>query len=152
MRHWTGRTRFDESCLKHTRRVLLHAARERGLDGARLDDFLLTTDEGVVNTVAHGGGGGGLSLCCAAASCAARSATEGLVFPADSRRRFPSATGRARRRGIWLMRRLADEVAFTTGPEGTAVLLSMRLSPPIRGSYRPWMRRPVTCCGTMRVL
>ncbi|MBB6553462.1 ATP-binding protein [Nonomuraea rubra] len=41
-----------------------HAARERGLDGARLDDFLLAVDEGVVNAVVHGGGAGRLSLWC----------------------------------------------------------------------------------------
>jgi hypothetical protein len=29
--------------------------------------------------------------------------------------------------GIWLIRRLADKVAFTTGPGGTAVRIAMTL-------------------------
>ncbi|WP_219508903.1 ATP-binding protein [Nonomuraea ceibae] len=46
--------RFDGKCLQRTRRLLLRAARERGLEGVRLDDFLLAADECVTNAVAHG--------------------------------------------------------------------------------------------------
>ncbi|MGW3353018.1 ATP-binding protein [Nonomuraea rubra] len=129
--------RFDESCLKHTRRVLLHAARERGLDGARLDDFLLAVDEGVVNAVAHGGGGGRLSLWCGDGVLRCEISDRGPGIPARILAGAclppPAAPGG---RGIWLMRRLADEVAFTTGPGGTAVRLSMRLPPPAEADRR----------------
>ncbi|MGP3915963.1 ATP-binding protein [Nonomuraea sp. 10N515B] len=44
---------------------------------------------------------------------------------AGERLASPAAPGG---RGIWLMRRLADQLGFTTGPEGTTVRLRMRLT------------------------
>ncbi|NJP88712.1 ATP-binding protein [Nonomuraea sp. FMUSA5-5] len=120
--------RFDEHCLNRTRHVLRVAARHRGLRGERLDDFLIAINECVVNAVEHGGGQGWLALWRAdgVLLCEVRDRGPGIPAPAlaDAPLPPPGAPGG---RGIWLMRRLADEAVFTTGPAGTAVRLGMRL-------------------------
>ncbi|MGI5271166.1 ATP-binding protein [Nonomuraea sp. CA-218870] len=125
--------RFDERSLARTRHVLLSAARAHGLDGTRLDDFLLAADECVVNAVRHGGGEGRVVLWCAdgVLICEVSDRGPGIPERVLAGTSLPPSVEPGGR-GIWLMRRLADEVAFTTGPGGTVVRLGMRVSPPAR--------------------
>ncbi|MEU8404473.1 ATP-binding protein [Nonomuraea sp. NPDC048892] len=131
---------FDDRCLASTRAAFHRGASEHGLSGERLTDFLMAVNECVINVLAHGGGHGSLrlwreddGLLCevedTGAGIPARTLAEGSLPP-------PGAPGG---RGIWLMRRLADEVGFVTGPQGTIVRLRMRVEP---------ARRPAIGSGT----
>ncbi|MFI7149696.1 ATP-binding protein [Nonomuraea sp. NPDC050022] len=122
---------FDGRCLASTRTAVFHAASDQGLAGEPLTDFLIAVNECVTNALAHGGGRGSLSLwrtngglLCEITDTGpgipARALTEGPLPP-------PGAPGG---RGIWLTRRLADQVSFLTGPAGTTVRLSMRVKRP----------------------
>lgn len=119
---------FDERCLASTRDDLLHAASEQGLVGERLTDFLMAVNEGVANALAHADGQGSLSLRRVDGDLLCEVKDTGPGIPARALAQGPlpppSAPGG---RGIWLMRRLADQVRFVTGPEGTTVRLSMRV-------------------------
>ncbi|MFC4119826.1 ATP-binding protein [Nonomuraea zeae] len=119
---------LDEDCLASTRHMILRVAREQGLAGDRLGDFVVAAYECVVNAVEHGGGRGRLTLSRDGGDlvCAVEDTGPGIPLPVLRRKDLPPA-GSLGGRGIWLMRRLADDALFTTGPCGTVVRLRMRL-------------------------
>jgi serine/threonine-protein kinase RsbW len=128
------RLEFEEGCLVRTRRAVLACACDQGVPDERLEDFLAAVNECVANAVEHGGGRGRLRLWREDGRLVCEVADAGQGVPAEVLAETglpgPSAAGG---RGIWLMRRLSDEVAFTTGPGGTTVRLTLRLTGGERG-------------------
>ncbi|UBU11521.1 ATP-binding protein [Nonomuraea gerenzanensis] len=122
---------FDENSMCAARHAVRDEARRRGLTSERLDNFLTAVNESIGNAVEHGGGQGWLTLWWADDDlfCEVRDAGPGI--PARTLDQAclppPSVPGG---RGIWLMRRLADSAVFSTGPDGTAVLLRIGVAPP----------------------
>ncbi|TMR88429.1 ATP-binding protein [Nonomuraea basaltis] len=120
---------FDEGCLVRTRRAVLACARDQGVAGERLGDFLAAVNECVVNAVEHGGGGGRLRMWRESRRLVCEVADTGTGISAgvleEAGLPAPSEPGG---RGIWLMRCLCDDVVFTTGPGGTAVRLALNLT------------------------
>ncbi|PRX43378.1 anti-sigma regulatory factor (Ser/Thr protein kinase) [Nonomuraea fuscirosea] len=119
---------FDGARLQATRHAVSGRARGQGLAGERLEDFLAAVNEGVVNAVQHGGGRGRLRMWRAdgALLCEVRDTGPGIPDVVLDTESLPPCAAPGGR-GIWLMRRLSDEVRFSTGPGGTVVRLSMRL-------------------------
>ncbi|WP_188196182.1 ATP-binding protein [Nonomuraea sp. SYSU D8015] len=120
---------FGEGLLARTRGAVLACARGEGMAGERLADLLAAVNECVVNAVEHGGGRGRLRMWRQDGTLVCEVADTGGGIPPgvleETGLPAPSAPGG---RGIWLMRRLSDEVAFTTGPGGTTVRLTLRLA------------------------
>ncbi len=120
-------TADDISGLRHTVR---RCAGDAGLIGPRLDDFTIAIYELLTNAVRHGAGAGRLHLRTAARTLLCHVGDDGPGLPTthhdDDTQPQPDAVGG---RGLWLTRRLADEVylspAATGGTTATAV---MRLS------------------------
>ncbi|MFK3983139.1 ATP-binding protein [Micromonospora sp. NPDC050397] len=118
--------RGQVSELRHS--VAAHAEAS-GLTGERLDDFVLAVHELITNAVRHGGGRGRLQLwpttgavCCEVSDHGTGIDTDRL---ANRRRPAPDTAGGW---GLWLARRLSDEMAVETGPTGTTVRISASLT------------------------
>jgi anti-sigma regulatory factor (Ser/Thr protein kinase) len=119
---------FTEEYVAQARHAIEEFARAEGLPAGRTTDLVLAANEAVVNAVAHGGGRGVLRMWSDAGTvyCDVRDFGRG-VSPRrlnEDRPPPPHAPGGW---GIWLIRRLADRVAITTGPGGTAVRIAMHL-------------------------
>ncbi|WP_053174601.1 ATP-binding protein [Nonomuraea sp. SBT364] len=98
-----------------------------GLAGPRLEDFVLAVHESVINVVTHAGGHGTLRLWTADGVLRAETADHGSGIPHRyTEGRKPPETA-STGRGIFLIKRLCDDVDFHTGPAGTTVELAMRL-------------------------
>jgi serine/threonine-protein kinase RsbW len=97
-------------------------ARAFGLDGDRLDDFVVAVNELLTNAVRHGGGTGHVTLWCVddAVLCEVTDHGGGLGALRAGRPAPDELGGR----GLWLVRELTDSIAIKTGPEGTAVRIS----------------------------
>ncbi|MFG1613587.1 ATP-binding protein [Nonomuraea wenchangensis] len=123
---------FDESCLVRTRHAVLACARAQGVTGERLGDFLSAVNECLVNAVEHGGGRGRLRLWREDGPeggrlvCEIADDGDGIPVEVLKRESLPAASAPGGR-GIWLMRRLSDEVVFLTGPAGTTVRIALKL-------------------------
>ncbi|MEU8245521.1 ATP-binding protein [Nonomuraea sp. NPDC048916] len=122
-------TFFAESSLADTRAAAQHHAREQGLTGERLEDFVMAVNECLVNVLAHGGGQGRLRLWREGDTllCEVRDSGPGIPsrFLDESELPAPSQLGG---RGIWLIRRLTDGAVFATGSAGTTVLIAKKLT------------------------
>ena len=112
-----------------------------GLNGTRLDDFVLAVHEIAANAIVHAGAGGRLIL--------RRAADELRCLIADTIPKTPANCPAPRRgdvrewpresagpgepigtdngRGLWLAATLADELSITSSPDSTIVSLFMRL-------------------------
>jgi serine/threonine-protein kinase RsbW len=115
----------EVTAVRHT---VARLAAHCGLDGHRLDGFVLAVHESVINAVRHGGGHGTITLWAGDGLLRAETVDQGSGIPAghlQGHRRPPGTSDTGR--GIYLIRRLCDEVAFRTGPDGTAVQVAMRL-------------------------
>ncbi|GAA3544397.1 hypothetical protein GCM10022419_025770 [Nonomuraea rosea] len=128
------------------RREVAEQAANCGLNGPRLDDFVLAVHESVVNAVEHAGGHGYFKLWTIDGIIRSETTDRGSGIPdgylnGHRRPSDMSYTGR----GIYLIRRLCDMADFHTGPRGTQVRLTMRLPRgPDRGAHRAMRRIRVT--------
>lgn len=131
-------TFFAESSLADTRAAVHHHAREQGLLGERLEDFVMAVNECLVNVLAHGGGQGRLRLWREGETllCEVRDSGGGIPsrYLDESELPEPSQLGG---RGIWLIRRLTDGAVFATGPAGTTVLIAKKLPGGRAERFRP---------------
>lgn len=135
---------FEGGCVARTRRAVLACARDQGVAGERLGDFLAAVNECVVNAVEHGGGRGRLRMWREDGRLVCEVTDAGQGIPAgvleEKGLPGPSAPGG---RGIWLTRRLSDEAAFTTGPRGTAVRVTLHLTDARAAADPPMTPGPV---------
>ncbi|GIG85895.1 ATP-binding protein [Plantactinospora endophytica] len=119
---------FDADRVTEIRHTVTACAEAAGLDGTRLDDFVLAINELITNAVRHGGGRGwlrlwrtGQTLYCLVSDTGGGIGTARL----DERRRpAPEIAGGW---GLWLARQLSDEMLVESGPEGTTVRISAGL-------------------------
>lgn len=119
---------FTERDVTRLRRMVAEKAAQAGLLGSRRDDFVLAVHESVVNVVEHAGGHGFLRLWTVDGVVCSETIDHGSGIPdayisPDHRPSERADFGR----GIFLIRHLADEADFDTGPQGTTVRLTMRL-------------------------
>jgi anti-sigma regulatory factor (Ser/Thr protein kinase) len=121
--------RFDRHSLVSLRAAVAAHGDRFGLVGDRLADLLLVAHELASNAIQHGGGGGRLRLWC----------RDGTIYCLvdDSGGGFAGAThaglltpqpDAARGRGLWLVRRLADEITIQTGAAGTSVTATIAVN------------------------
>ena len=141
MRVLMSQTFTPDDVTRLRREVAGHATR-CGLHGVRLDDFVLAVHESVVNAVEHAGGLGHLRLWTVDGVITAETSDRGTGVPEPYASGDKQASGQETTgRGLYLMRRLCDAADLRTGPDGTSVLLTMRL-PPVAGvAVRRGMRR-----------
>ncbi|WP_327587396.1 ATP-binding protein [Nonomuraea sp. NBC_00507] len=124
------------------RRAVAELAEKCGLNGPRLDDFVLAVHESVVNAVEHAGGHGYFKLWTVNGVIRSETIDRGSGIPdgyVDGQFR-PSERSYSGR-GIYLIRRLCDTADFHTGPRGTTVRLTMQLPRGRDFSMRQRMRR-----------
>ena len=99
-----------------------------GLDGARLQGFVLAVNEVITNVVLHAGGQGRIVLWHTGGSawCTVTDSGPGIPERYLGPPEVPEAF-EVGGRGIWLAYQLCDEVSMATGPIGTTVGLRIAL-------------------------
>ncbi|MFE9688288.1 ATP-binding protein [Micromonospora sp. NPDC005806] len=120
---------FDQGRVTALRHSVTSCARAAGLDGQRLDDFVLAVNELITNAVRHGGGQGWLRLWRQAEEliCEVADHGHGISVRRLSDRSRPAADT-AGGWGLWLARELSDAMAVETGAAGTVVRISAALA------------------------
>lgn len=120
---------FDGGSVTRIRHAVVKSAANAGLSGQQLDDFVLAVNELTTNAVRHAGGRGEIRLWSAGDAVFCEVADDGEGIPRGrvdgADRPGPSATGGW---GLWLARRLCDDVSIETGPAGTTVRITMRVA------------------------
>jgi anti-sigma regulatory factor (Ser/Thr protein kinase) len=120
---------FGENDLHMVRNAVAAHADHLGLAAERVGDLVLIVSELGSNAVRHGGGAGRLRLWATDAEvvCEVRDDGPGLRQAPPEDRPDPSASNG---RGLWLVRRYADDFEATT-PEtgGTVATVTIRLTP-----------------------
>jgi anti-sigma regulatory factor (Ser/Thr protein kinase) len=117
---------FDRSRVTALRHAVTSAAARAGLDGDRLDDFVLAVNELLTNAVRHGGGAGWVELWRSGTAVVCEVSDHGGGLDAADRRRRP-APDEPGGWGLLLARELTDELAIKSGEDGTAVRIASRL-------------------------
>ncbi|WP_320066339.1 ATP-binding protein [Micromonospora sp. RTGN7] len=116
---------FDQAQVTELRHSVTCCAQITGLDGQRLDDFVLAINELITNAVRHGGGQGWLRLWHRPGQLVCEVADHGRGISArrldDHSRPVPDTAGGW---GLWLARELSDAMEVETGAAGTTVRIS----------------------------
>lgn len=116
---------FDQAQVTELRHSVTSCAHAAGLDGQRLDDFVLAVNELITNAVRHGGGQGWLRLWQGADELVCEVSDHGRGISAqrlgDRSRPAPDTAGGW---GLWLARELSDAMEVETSPAGTTVRIS----------------------------
>jgi anti-sigma regulatory factor (Ser/Thr protein kinase) len=119
------RQRFTSRHLRRLRQLVDWAARLVGLDTARGDDLALAVTEAASNVIRHGGGTGQLELIKDDnRALIAQISDHGPGMPADAATAVPSPE-HTNGRGLYLIQRYCDRVAYRTGSSGTTVHLEI---------------------------
>ncbi|MFI0792244.1 ATP-binding protein [Micromonospora rubida] len=119
---------FEQAQVTELRHSVTSCAHAAGLDGQRLDDFVLAVNELITNAVRHGGGQGWLRMWRHPGRLVCEVADHGRGISArrlDDRDR--PATDTAGGWGLWLARELSDAMEVETGTAGTTVRISATL-------------------------
>ncbi|MEV0971622.1 MULTISPECIES: ATP-binding protein [Microtetraspora] len=114
---------FDRSAITLVRHMVTESARNAGLVGMALEDFVLAVHEAVTNAVRYGIAPRGIAMWREPGLLRCEVTDSGPGIPDRTLHRKRMARFDFGGRGIWLMHRLAD-VTIRTGPDGTTVLLS----------------------------
>lgn len=122
----TAFTRRQVTDLRHS--VGDHA-RRLGLRGARHENFVLAVHEAVTNVVDHAGGRGLLRLWQADTQLHCEISDSGPGIPDGTLDSPMPPLDHFGGRGLWLVRLLSDATAIDTGPTGTRVRITVRLTP-----------------------
>jgi anti-sigma regulatory factor (Ser/Thr protein kinase) len=121
---------FGRGDVTRIRHAVTAGAASVGLAGTRLEDFALAVNEIVTNAVRHAGGSGRVRMFASDGHVCCEVIDSGGGIPdhrVDPERPATFASGG---RGIWLARRLCDEMTVRTGPTGTTVCISVAVGPP----------------------
>jgi anti-sigma regulatory factor (Ser/Thr protein kinase) len=120
---------FDHSSITALRHAVASSVRVAGLDGQRLDDFVVAVNELLTNAVRHGGGLGRVALWRqdGAVVCEVSDSGAGLPGPWSQRSVRPPAD-QPGGWGLWLAEELTDSFQLTTGNGGTTVRVSSSVS------------------------
>ncbi|WP_319459484.1 ATP-binding protein [Micromonospora sp. RTP1Z1] len=120
---------FDQAQVTALRHSVTSRAHAAGLDGQRLDDFVLAVNELITNAVRHGGGQGSLRLWRRPGELVCEVTDYGNGISSrrldDRSRPAPDTAGGW---GLWLARELSDTMEVETGEAGTAVRISAGLT------------------------
>lgn len=113
---------FDRGQVTELRHAVAAYVQESGLSGQRLEDFVLAVNELITNAVRHGGGHGRLRMWrdSAGVTCEVSDTGLGMASGQAAVQERP-APGTAGGWGLWLARKLSDEMVVQTGPDGTTV-------------------------------
>jgi anti-sigma regulatory factor (Ser/Thr protein kinase) len=119
---------FDRGQVTELRHAVASFVEASGLTGQRLDDFVLAVNELLTNAVRHGGGQGRVRLWREHGTmrCEVSDAGSGISAERldDRSRPTPDVAGGW---GLWLAKRLTDDMVVRTGPAGTTVEISSRI-------------------------
>lgn len=116
---------FGFGDLAGVRDLAARCGRAAGIDGLRLDDFVLSVHEVATNSVRHAGGHGVLRAWQDGGAAVCEVADAGhIAQPLVGRERPP--LDRPGGRGVWLANQLCDLVQIRTFPTGNVVRLHMR--------------------------
>ena len=120
---------FGRDEVTAVRHAVAACARTAGLIGDRLDDFVLVVNELITNAVRHGGGRGRLRLWSEANAVRCEVTDEGSgIAPTRLSQQGRPEPGSVGGWGLWLVRRLCDDVMVSTGPTGTTVRITTRVA------------------------
>jgi anti-sigma regulatory factor (Ser/Thr protein kinase) len=119
---------FDRDEITLVRHQITERLVACGLDGEKLQGFVLAINEVVTNVVLHAGGHGRLVLRRDGGSvhCTVTDSGPGIPEPYRRPPEVPEAF-EVGGRGIWLAYQLCDEVTVATGPIGTTIGLRVAL-------------------------
>jgi serine/threonine-protein kinase RsbW len=121
------RFEFDRDAITAVRHDIAGLAAAAGLDGLRLEGFVLAVNEIMTNAVRHGGGRGVVLLVRTAAGLRCVISDKGSGEPAEFDGRVLPPTEATGGRGLWLARHLCDSFDVETGGDGTRVRLTMTI-------------------------
>ena len=140
---------FDSGALYILRAEVLALAGQAGLSDDRAGDVALAAHELAANVVCHGGGKGRLRVWQLAGALHCQVDDGDLIASADPAALldpFPELPGH----GLWVVRRVANQMQALSGPRGTRVTLIFELPAAERGGAKqvrragracPWRRR-----------
>ncbi|MDQ7904435.1 ATP-binding protein [Phytohabitans sp. ZYX-F-186] len=118
---------FDADGLYALRAALAAHADHLGATPEQVERLLIVGGELATNAIRHGGGTGRLRLWRDGDLLRCRISDQGPGMPdpaAGSRPPEPTALGG---RGLWIVRRLSEDVVVETGPDGTTVTAAIAL-------------------------
>jgi serine/threonine-protein kinase RsbW len=120
---------FDHSAITTLRHAVASRAADAGLDGDRLEDFVVAVNELLTNAVRHGGGLGRVALWSADDAVVCEVSDTGMGLPdAVPEKPVRPATTQPGGWGLWLAEELTDTFQLITGAGGTTVRVSSRVS------------------------
>jgi len=117
---------FDSGALYIVRTEVLALAGQEGLPDDRAGDVVLAVHELAANVVCHGGGKGRLRVWDLAGALHCQVDDGDLIASADPAALldpFPELPGH----GLWVARRVANQMQALSGPRGTRVTLIFKL-------------------------
>ena len=116
---------FDADSLYALRAAVAAHAAQAGLPEGRVGDLVLAVHELAANAVRHGAGHGRVRLWVTRDEVRCEVADDGAAKPAQAAP-WPAEPGH----GLWLVRQVADQASWHSGPPGTVAEVSFRLTPP----------------------
>ncbi|MEV4821184.1 ATP-binding protein [Micromonospora sp. NPDC049274] len=120
---------FEQAQVTEIRHSVTSCAHASGLDGQRLDDFVLAVNELITNAVRHGGGRGWLRLWREPGALFCEVADHGQgITPQRLGDRTRPAPDTAGGWGLWLARELTDDMEIATSAAGTTVRIAATLA------------------------
>ncbi|MCG5212581.1 ATP-binding protein [Streptosporangium soli] len=102
-------------------------ATRNGMPDALVGDFLVAVNEVTTNAVTHGDGKAQIRLFAMSDRIVVEVHDEGHWHPAGPPGRTPPAAHATSGMGLWVARRLATSITFTTGPRGTTVTMGFEV-------------------------
>lgn len=124
---------FDIDSLYALRSAVAVHSVQAGLSDGRTADLVAAAHELAANSIRHGGGHGRLRLWNQNGVLHCQVSDEGPASgPREPDPEAAARWGTEEGSGLWLVRRLADQMHLQTGPYGTIVTISLTLGPPDR--------------------
>jgi len=117
---------FDSSALDTLRNEVLALSSQAGLPDDRAVDVILAVHELAANVICHGGGKGRLRVWSLPGTLHCQVDDGDLIASADPAARLdplPELPGH----GLWVARRVTDQMQALSGPHGTRVTLTFEL-------------------------